>query len=178
MRSLATFSVAIFLAVPFAFVSNASLVNITIDDTTGDAQTGDLPTYTQLPGGAPWMSDVDCKMNITGMCPWSIVDTSSEFNSSWHASWGPANMSLTFNGTAIYTYFIIPGYVWHTGYVGTNLSFLLDEEPVGTFTYVPRVGDDAQSVLAYGSSTLSNTVHELTMQASPQVVRSFRDRDF
>lgn len=79
-------------------VASATYINYTIDDTTGDIRTGALPQYTSTSTNSTWFSNVECVPNVSNLCPKALTNSSSVFNMTWHASWGPSNMTLNFNG--------------------------------------------------------------------------------
>ena len=88
------------LSISFAPVVLASYMNFTIDDTTGDARTGSLPSYAQLANSSTWFTNVDCAQGNLGLCPMRLINSSSVLNTTWHATWGPSEMSFKFNGTS------------------------------------------------------------------------------
>ncbi|KLO15322.1 hypothetical protein SCHPADRAFT_824858 [Schizopora paradoxa] len=85
------------------------------------------------------------------------------FDGTWHdAAYNPgdstAEISISFTGTAIYTFFIVPDMNSQT----TNLNFTLDGVPAGSFQH--PLGNRTQflyNVSTFGRAGLENAAHSL-----------------
>ncbi|OSX63600.1 hypothetical protein POSPLADRAFT_1139596 [Postia placenta MAD-698-R-SB12] len=130
-----------------AHVAFAKLTNRTIDDENGDSVTGLQPVY--APASGAW--------NYGPTCSGCYVqpDVDDCFDHSWHDVTAsptdpePRNITLTFNGTAIWVFGVVPNNVLYaTTFV--NISFELDGHTVGTFSHLPSgvVGGVAALLIA------------------------------
>ncbi|KZT06161.1 uncharacterized protein LAESUDRAFT_200167 [Laetiporus sulphureus 93-53] len=134
--------------------------NRTIDDEYGDSVTGLMPLYQ---GG--W--------NYGPHCSGCYIqpDTLLVFDRTWHdTTTHPADpvasVTLTFNGTAIWVYCIIPNFVdavTVTTYV--NLSFELDGDYVQTFSHEPELNNASMvyNITVYSNTSMDNREHTLIM---------------
>ena len=130
----------------------------TIDDQKGDSVTGLIPTYS----GA-WNEGPEC----TGC---SVQpDPSQAFGGTWHdATVHPGDpirtMTASFNGTAVTVY----GILAHTiPYITTltNVTFLLDNQPAGSFFNDPTSSTDYQyNVPMFSAQDLPNAEHTVTLE--------------
>ncbi|KZT11256.1 uncharacterized protein LAESUDRAFT_754921 [Laetiporus sulphureus 93-53] len=147
-----------------------TLTNRTIDDENGDSVTGLQPIY--LPSD-DWHNGTSCP---TCLVQPNIAET---FEHSWHATTAspsdpsPRNVTLIFNGTAIWVYCVIPNYVeWATTF--TNISFELDGDTVGSYSHLPSASTDmAYNVTVYSNASMENKEHTLTMTSRRDVNSSF-----
>ncbi|EED78998.1 predicted protein [Postia placenta Mad-698-R] len=151
--------------------SLATLTNRTIDDSNGDSVTGLQPVF--APASGAWH---------TGQtCPSCLVqpDENQVFDHTWHGVTAsppdpsPRNVTLTFSGTALWVFCVIPNYVeWATTFA--NLSFELDGQPVGTYSHIPSQSEALQyNVSVYSNTALENAEHEFVMTARRDVNASF-----
>ncbi|KAI5117781.1 hypothetical protein M0805_000424 [Coniferiporia weirii] len=97
------------------------------------------------------------------------LDTANAGSGTWHASVSPGSMSLTFNGTAVYAYFIVPSFLfldkmYDPLQVGSYVSFILDGVQVQIFERVNALGMVEYNVPAYVNASLSAGLHNLTIQ--------------
>ncbi|KAF9821387.1 hypothetical protein IEO21_00633 [Rhodonia placenta] len=159
-----------------AHVALATLTNRTIDDENGDSVTGLQPVY--APPSGVW--------NYGPTCPGCFVqpDVDDCFDHSWHdvtanpSDPEPRNVTLTFNGTAIWVFGVIPNYVpYATTYV--NISFELDGHTVGSFSHIPSESDAYQyNVTLYSNTSLKDAQHTLTMTPRRDVNASYMAFDW
>ncbi|KAM5542803.1 hypothetical protein V8D89_003764 [Ganoderma adspersum] len=148
--------------------TTAALVNVTVDDTYGNNDRTVIPTYT--PNNSSWhLGSPTEQCDVCAMKP-SEFDTSQIYDQTWHHATYfigiPVQVSVTFHGTAVYVYNVIPNYLKGTNtYV--DLSFSIDGVTVGQFTHTP---DSSSTILynhlVYANTGLSNAVHTLVMSAS------------
>ncbi|KII86388.1 hypothetical protein PLICRDRAFT_56102 [Plicaturopsis crispa FD-325 SS-3] len=142
------------------------LVNTTIDDKFGDPDTGALVAYT--PADA-WNDGTNC----TAWYP----DFTQTYQSSWHdgtfntqsGSNNDVNMTISasvpFTGSAVYVYCII----FHDDQSPdgtTDMVFLLDGEPVGTYQRQPngtRVYE--YNVPVYANASIPSGSHNLSIES-------------
>lgn len=151
--------------------SLATLTNRTIDDSNGDSVTGLQPVF--APASGAWHTGQSC--------PGCLVqpDENQVFDHTWHGVTAsppdpsPRNVTLTFNGTALWVFCVIPNYVeWATTFA--NLSFELDGQPVGTYSHIPSQSEALQyNVSVYSNTALENAEHEFVMTARRDVNASF-----
>ncbi|TFK62491.1 hypothetical protein BDN72DRAFT_903173 [Pluteus cervinus] len=146
----------------FQFGANARITNRTIDDTLGDAATGFKPVYRPQASGV-WErpSCQDCAL---------LPDTTMVYDNTWtaatyHPGLGSMSVELQFTGVAIYIFLILanPQDASITG--KTVASFILDGQHVGDFEHDPSTTstDFQYDSLAFATTRLSNTTHNLTM---------------
>ncbi|KAH9918950.1 uncharacterized protein B0H18DRAFT_860835, partial [Fomitopsis serialis] len=131
--------------------------NRTIDDYYGDSATRALPVYSD-----GW--------NYGPACPGCFVqpDVKMTFDQSWHDTTvsvysAPENISLSFTGTAVWVYGVVPNYVRAANTL-VNVTFELDGAPAGAYTHVPSTAADYMyNVTLYSATALANTPHTLVM---------------
>ncbi|KAH9914656.1 uncharacterized protein BXZ73DRAFT_81622 [Epithele typhae] len=111
--------------------ANARSVNRTVDDTFGDSVTGVKPVYSPA---NHWNVGTQCTVcNITP----KNVDVNQMLDGSWHSTTyrpgSPAvEATITFTGTAVYVYFIVPNTipatttVMNTTFSSTPLRSLME----------------------------------------------------
>ncbi|KZT06162.1 uncharacterized protein LAESUDRAFT_759687 [Laetiporus sulphureus 93-53] len=148
------------LLIYLAFILMATLVSptptfATIDDENGDSVSGMRPIYQPSWNNGP-------------QCPGCAIQPEKDktFDQTWHDTTihpgdPPHNVTLTFNGTAIWVYCIIPN---SQEYITTfvNLTFELDGDYVGVFS---QQSDDYMlyNVSAYSNTSMENREHTLVM---------------
>ncbi|KZT64252.1 hypothetical protein DAEQUDRAFT_760036 [Daedalea quercina L-15889] len=137
----------------------AEATNRTIDDEYGDVVTGAKPTYS------------DSSWNYGPECPGCYVQpvAGETFDQSWHDTTAsptdpaPRNVTISFTGTALWVYGVVPNYVpYATTFV--NISFELDGKVAGTYTHAPSDNVDYEyNVTLYSNTALANVQHTLVM---------------
>ena len=153
--------------IPFLLwvVPTISLVNVTIDDEFGDSRSKFVPQYTP---GEQWTQGARC--SGCAIHP-GIVNVSKAFKGTWHdATYHPGQpaqiVTLMFNGVAIYVFNIIPNNVDGATTL-TNLSFFLDEVPVGQFLHIPdQTANIRYHVPVFVNESLPDTQHSLDIRAT------------
>ena len=146
----------------------AASVNITVDDTLGNNAHAVLPTYVPLNdtwhAGSP---SEDCSVCV--IKPY-MLDMSQIMNQTWHHGahdpGNPIHMEVTFPGTAVYVYYILPNTLpGQIGYrISTNLSFSMDGETVGRFSHISDSSITfLYNQLVYSNTSLSNATHSLVI---------------
>jgi len=144
---------------------NAILANRTIDDKNGDSVTGNMPRY----------NPPDFWNEGNGCVPCAIhPDPSEAYNSTWHDTQispnttTPRTITMTFNGTAIYVYCIVPNLFNGTA-ITTNITFTIDGQLSDrTFTYIGDNSTDLiYNVAVYTNDSLKNAEHTLILEATP-----------
>ncbi|KZT06160.1 uncharacterized protein LAESUDRAFT_759685 [Laetiporus sulphureus 93-53] len=148
------------LIIYLAFILTARLgspipTNFTIDDEYGDSVSGLQPIYQPS-----W--------NYGPQCPGCAIQPEKDktFDQTWHDTTihpgdQPHNVTLMFNGTAIWVYCIIPNSQKHiTTFVSLTLE--LDGDYVGAFSHQ---SDDYMSynVTVYSNTSMENREHTLVM---------------
>lgn len=141
-------------------LSSAVLVNRTIDDQLGDPTTNTYPVYSPVGDWQQGATCSDCAIK---------PDVSKAFDGTWHDSTfypgsTPKSVSVTFNGSAVYAFFITSPVLTTTTTTQTHLNFTLDNTLVGAFDFTP----DASSTYTYNHSVfskagLSDAEHTLVM---------------
>ncbi|EJD35777.1 hypothetical protein AURDEDRAFT_175174 [Auricularia subglabra TFB-10046 SS5] len=145
------------------FVS-ARIVNVTIDDTLGDDLTGQKPFYSAgwTPRSVAGPPCPDCKAN---------PDPTLVLDGTWHdrsvdVTYGPATVSLNFEGTKIYAFCILFNDIG-TRSDRTRLSFYLDGALNSTqdFLHMPNPAEDhyLYNRLVYESEPLTAGNHSLVI---------------
>jgi len=151
-------SVNILLLIPRA---SSIASNRTIDDTLGDSATGVLPIYSRN-----WSKGQNCPSCL------ARPDQSATFDHSWHDTTSdsppgnPAhNVSISFQGTAIWVYCVVPNHIQDASTL-VNISFTLDGSRVGTYMHQPNQSDVYEyNVTVYSNVTMENSEHTLVMTA-------------
>ncbi|KAJ6589145.1 hypothetical protein B0H19DRAFT_922787 [Mycena capillaripes] len=131
----------------------SAVSNRTIDDDKGDSVTGLLPSYSPPKS---WNRNGDCHT-----CSVEPPDPNRAVEHTWHdTTWQPdvdaSSVNITFTGTAIYLFGIVPNTIPNgigSDYMKVNLSFTLDGKPYFGYTHEP---DNSSSVL-YNVSLFSAT---------------------
>ncbi|EJD46544.1 hypothetical protein AURDEDRAFT_164372 [Auricularia subglabra TFB-10046 SS5] len=156
---------------PLVSVSRARLVNVTIDDTYGDARTGRKPQYASQ--NVPWFSATPSQM---GSIPnWTDVHNSTLY--SLHdtgASQPRPTISLTFEGTVIYAFFVV------TPWSSSSLTFFLDDEPGPADHFTLDAGaapDYLYNQLLFKSRQLPQREHTLRVSVDPPTSASGTYKD-
>ncbi|EIW63798.1 uncharacterized protein TRAVEDRAFT_80075, partial [Trametes versicolor FP-101664 SS1] len=133
-------------------------VNYTIDDDVGDSNSGVVPTY--APADA-WTQGGTAD-----------VDPLQAFQGTWHAAtYDPDDteartVTATFQGSAVYVYHILANAAAATA-GSAGLAFFLDDDFVGTFTYVSDGEEDVQyNVPVYTNTSVPHGTHTLRVETS------------
>ncbi|EJD46491.1 hypothetical protein AURDEDRAFT_164321 [Auricularia subglabra TFB-10046 SS5] len=139
-----------------ASFASARFVNVTIDDTHGDARTGHLPSYS--PDGlwnavCPGCGAVDVPFD------WDRVRQRTIHDAVLNTDGGKANVTLNFNGSAIYVFFaVLPVF-------GMHIDFYLDSSPRPVETYIRLANATSTGVLydqlVFKSGPLADVEHSL-----------------
>ncbi|EPQ59188.1 hypothetical protein GLOTRDRAFT_125497 [Gloeophyllum trabeum ATCC 11539] len=137
-------------------------INYTIDDQYGDPFNGFYPLYTSTPEGrwslGPECSRCDSKPQI------AFAHDGTWHDSTFNNDTIQVGLDIPFNGTAIYVYCIMDN--TNGDYTRfTNLSFALDNQPVGSYSHIPNYAllPFQYNVLVYGNDKLENGAHNLTV---------------
>ncbi|KAJ7281950.1 hypothetical protein C8J57DRAFT_1056257 [Mycena rebaudengoi] len=147
----------------FPHASAATTSNRTIDDEVGDSVSGVKPTYEPL---SYWNLQGTSCANCTAK-----PDASLAFSGTWHDSSSfpgqdPVSCTLSFTGTAIQVFVIVPPFV--EGQTGDyNLAFTFDGDAAGTYSQSASPSDYLYNVSALSMDSLSNTPHTLVMSTNP-----------
>jgi len=153
---------AITVLLLFSHHSLAASTNRTIDDYYGDSVTGNKPIYTE-----GWKYGPTCSTcTIT-----PSVD--SLFDRSWHevTAFGndpfPENVTISFNGTAVWVYCVVPNFLNHsTGAITTvNITFELDGKMEGFYLHEADGTNNSfyYNVTAYSNISLEAGEHTIVM---------------
>ncbi|KAI0667035.1 hypothetical protein C8Q78DRAFT_413059 [Trametes maxima] len=141
--------------------ASADLVNRTIDDQKGDEATGTTPLYFPT-GPKGWKNGQTC---TTCTLPPSSVDLTQVRDGTWKegtylGDGRSVAMRLSFRGSALYVYNIIPNRAANNASAVTNLTFGLDGADVGAFTHEPDgTSTILYNVLVYQNDTLPDGPH-------------------
>ncbi|KAH0583495.1 hypothetical protein H2248_009123 [Termitomyces sp. 'cryptogamus'] len=153
------FQTLLFLFSPLIY---AAITNRTIDDTHGDLVTGAKPIY--LPG--PWQHS-DC-----GGCAIKppldnvFMQTYSAFTY-MEEKFPSMSIQFSFQGTAIYVYFILANFVNDGVTTETLCDFLLDGVNVSRFHHDPTSSREYEfNALAFAKDNLTNNNHTLLISTS------------
>ncbi|CCM03339.1 uncharacterized protein FIBRA_05468 [Fibroporia radiculosa] len=159
---LSDFPYLLLLGIIFSVLSNVSSVSVnrTIDDRLGDPITGLMPIY-----NGSWNFGPECPVCIV------LPNINKTFDRTWHdctvypTDTAPHTVSLTFNGTAIWVYCVIPNYVEYAITL-TNVSINLDGENVGIYTHIPEedTSEMIYNVSVYTNTNLENTLHTIVLE--------------
>ncbi|KAH8827299.1 hypothetical protein DL96DRAFT_1243987 [Flagelloscypha sp. PMI_526] len=130
--------------------------NITIDDSKGDG----IPTYTPR---SAW-EDQECGADAC----WIQPDKLKAYQGTWTgATYNPGSeatyFDLSFEGTAVYIYFIIPNTLPRNPTTATKATFILDGKQDGQpFTHKPDTSNTIlYDQLVYSKTGLSQAKHTL-----------------
>ncbi|TBU58177.1 hypothetical protein BD310DRAFT_906747 [Dichomitus squalens] len=152
------------LFTPVAVVS----FNFTVDDTFGNNAHTVIPAY--LPNNGTWHVGSPTEQCNGCIVQPSELDISQIMNQTWHHATffdgAPIQMEVTFPGTAVYVYNILPNTLPGGVSSHTNLLFSIDGETVGQFSHVSDSSAKfLYNQLVYWNASLSKTTHTLVMRA-------------
>ncbi|KAF8922058.1 hypothetical protein CPB85DRAFT_18766 [Mucidula mucida] len=138
-------------------------VNRTIDDTNGDSETGVVPVYQPM---SAW-DGTHCARCAIQPSP------SSAFDGTWMAATynptlGSTNISFSFEGVALYVYFILANNEGSGITTRTECNFTLDDERAGLFTHTPSDITTAleYNALAFSVAGLEQRAHSVLVSTS------------
>lgn len=145
----------------------AAIVNRTIDDTFGDSDTHLVPVYFPATDGT-WKDQtcIGCAISL---------DTKQAFKQTYTAatyspSTGKISVTLTFNGTAIWVYFILPNNNGEGITTITDCDFTMNKDPAVNFRHAPDLTktDADYNQLVYSRTDLPFATHtlEISTQAN------------
>ncbi|KAH9842687.1 uncharacterized protein C8Q71DRAFT_733970 [Rhodofomes roseus] len=163
---LQLWSISLLLLIPHA---SSIACNRTIDDTDGDSVTGVHPRYSSYWNDGPSCSGCSAQ-----------PEADETFHGTWHDTTSnnpmgsPAhNVSISFQGTAIWVYCVVPNYILNADTL-VNIDFTLDGEFSNTYTHSPEQSDTYDyNVTVYSNTTLKNIKHTLVLTAkddSPSII--------
>ncbi|KAJ7059704.1 hypothetical protein C8F01DRAFT_217879 [Mycena amicta] len=145
-------------------VVQGTAVNRTIDDTRGDSVTGQAVQF--LPGTV-WFNQTSC-----AGCS-DVPDPALSFDNTWTAalylaSIGSISATMSFSGTAIYVFLIVPNFPPNKGLATVVLcDFLIDGVNVGTFQHQSDgSGTFNYNTLVYQNTTIPNGDHVFVIQTT------------
>ncbi|KAI0640259.1 hypothetical protein C8Q77DRAFT_1045389, partial [Trametes polyzona] len=154
-------------------------VNITIDNELGDSTTGAKPTYSP---------DATWALSPTSS---NAVDARRAFGGTWHASTydpdkdgQPHTVTASFTGSAVYVFYILANTTVNLDTEAASmdaivrparLTFLLDDDLVGSFEHTPLGNVDVQyNVPVYTNTSVPQGLHTLRIEttgpATPSVL--------
>ncbi|KZP05468.1 hypothetical protein FIBSPDRAFT_1004719, partial [Athelia psychrophila] len=144
--------------------SVATLANRTIGDQFGDSVTKVMPVYSTITGWSQGAGCTGCHIQL---------DPLNTFNGTWHDTTynpilfpEPPSVNITFNGTAVYAYCVVPNTVQEATTL-TNLTFLMDGQLVGTYEHIPMTSTNYQyNIPVYMNMSLSYQEHTPTIEAA------------
>ncbi|KAF8877504.1 hypothetical protein BD779DRAFT_1557225 [Infundibulicybe gibba] len=141
-------------------VSNAAPANQTIDDGFGVQYSPSAGSHELV-----WKSQDTC-----GGCLIAPNRTKA-YNNTWSSAISMNSENVTarfsFQGTAIYIYFIIPNLPFSI----VNCDFLVDGRIAGNYTHAPHEPFEFQyNTLVYANTSLSDTLHTFMIQAKSIVI--------
>nr|VWO98222.1 Methyltransf_11 domain-containing protein [Ganoderma boninense] len=143
-------------------------VNVTVDDTHGSSDGTVIPVYS--PNNASWhLGSPTEQCSVCAIKP-SEFDTNQIYDQTWHHATYfvgiPIQVSVTFRGTAVYVYNVIPNFLKGAN-TNVNLAFTIDGVTVGQFTHTPdSSGTILYNHLVYSTTGLADAEHTLVMSAS------------
>nr|VWO98412.1 Chitin synthase C [Ganoderma boninense] len=144
-------------------------VNVTVDDSFGNTDRTVIPTY--IPANDTW--HVGSPSEECGICTIkpSELDIDQILDQSWHHATYflgiPIQVEVTFPGTAVYVYSVVPNFLPNGAITLVNVTFALDGETVGQFFHAPDSSSEIlYSHLVYANASLSDAVHTLVMSAA------------
>ncbi|KAH9922671.1 uncharacterized protein B0H18DRAFT_508385 [Fomitopsis serialis] len=150
--------IALLLFVATGARAIGTTTNRTIDDFYGDSATGAIPLYSD-----GW--------NYGPQCSGCFIQPAigETFDQSWHdvtaspTDPAPKTVTLSFNGTAIWVYGVVPNYVEYATTL-VNVSFELDGKVVGLYTHAPSASVGyIYNVTLYSNTAIANGQHTLVM---------------
>ena len=159
--TLSTISL-IYLLSSLSVCSLTAQVNRTIDDEHGDSVTGVKPIYT-----GEWQTSCStCSITLVNVNVNEAFDGTSHVGT-YRAGGPPATVVVSFTGTAVYAFFIIPNAIPDTT-TFLNASFELDGAGNAAYEHAP---DPASTETAYhkpiyAKTGLTNTNHTLLISAA------------
>ncbi|KAH6902734.1 hypothetical protein BKA70DRAFT_1304390 [Coprinopsis sp. MPI-PUGE-AT-0042] len=142
--------------------TQGAIVNRTIDDWFGDSETGVRPVF--LPTGNTWKDEqcTDCAIN---------PDTGRAFQGTYTAAtYGkdgdPISITMDFEGTAIYVFFILANNGGDGITTETQCSFTIDGGSSTSFSHVPNLSTRTilYDQLVFSRTGLSNSKHTLRIE--------------
>ncbi|PPQ88330.1 LOW QUALITY PROTEIN: hypothetical protein CVT25_012441 [Psilocybe cyanescens] len=151
---------------------------LTIDDTFGDSVTKQKVVY--VPPTGTW-HDETC-LSASGCA--IVADPSQCFSSTYNAATfrSPQDMSITmqFNGTAIYVFFILANNMGDGVTTTTIANFTLDNTQPQLYTRPPDPSTSALSYnqLVYSQNNLTNTQHTLVISTSGITTQAYVNFDY
>ncbi|TFK36368.1 hypothetical protein BDQ12DRAFT_580607, partial [Crucibulum laeve] len=137
----------------------------TIDDSFGDSETGTLPIFLPATAGV-WADEtcVGCAIH---------PDTSRVFKGTYSAvTYNPGlkntSISMEFNGTAIYVFFVLANNQGDGITTTTVADFTLDGQVAGHFSHAPDLTttDFQYNSLVFSKTGIQNGVHQLVISTS------------
>ncbi|EPQ51816.1 hypothetical protein GLOTRDRAFT_96075 [Gloeophyllum trabeum ATCC 11539] len=148
--------------------SAAVMVNITIDDTYGDEKTGLKPNWVvgfefqslecQHPGTNPILTTT-CLQGVDSSLAYNQTWTGMTINQTTSTLGGLTQLNLTFNGTAIYVYHVIPA-INDFSETTFGIAYSLDEDDSKLEAY-SKTPHTQYNQLAYSREGLSPSTHTL-----------------
>ena len=162
------------LSLPLLATSVSSLlVNVTVDDTFGDPTTGAVPQY--LPNDPPgtlggWHAGNASETDDWSTSHWTpgVLDLFEIHNQTWHDSTpqnGPAQVIITFTGSAVYVYNVIPNQLFETT-TTANMTFTIDGAILGNYTHTAgQSGDILYNQLVFSNTELEHSQHTLIISS-------------
>ena len=158
------------LAIPLLPWGHAASVNHTIDDELGDSVTGIKPVYSP---STSWNQGSTCGVcKIRSNDP---IDLTQVIQGTWHEavylaspSESAPSINISFVGTAVYAYFVVPNTLSQTPLTFINMSFSMDGMQRSTFTHTadPTTFNLAYNQLLFSQKGLDNGKHELLIAAT------------
>ncbi|KAG6885300.1 hypothetical protein C0993_003461 [Termitomyces sp. T159_Od127] len=140
----------------------AIATNRTIDDTFGDLVTGVKPIYVPNPWQGPECSGCSIKPPTEK----AFMQTYSAFTY-MEEKMPSMSIQFSFQGTAVYVYFILANSVNDGVTTETLCDFLLDGKNVSTFHHIPTSSPNFDfNALAFNRTNLTNINHELKILTS------------
>lgn len=115
-----------------------------------------------------WNFGPDCTVCL------AKLDRSKTYNGTWHDTTAynlvdpPKNVTLTFNGTALYVFAAVPNNVGWGDITHMYLSFILDGKPLDPYTHDPENRPDIDYQRSvYNNSALPNGQHTFVITPMP-----------
>ncbi|KAG6880238.1 hypothetical protein C0992_003004 [Termitomyces sp. T32_za158] len=152
------------LALLFLFLPlfRAAVTNRTIDDTYGDLVTGEKPLYDPNPWQGPDCGGCAIKPPTEN----AFMHTYSAFTYMEEVS-PSMSVQFSFQGTAVYVYFILANSVNDGVTTETLCDFLLDGVNAGTFHHIPNSSHAYEfNALAFSKTNLPHNNHTLIISTS------------
>ncbi|KAG6849531.1 hypothetical protein H0H93_007687 [Arthromyces matolae] len=141
---------------------SAVVTNRTIDDTAGDLITGVKPIYVPPTWQGPYCVGCSIKPPLDDV----FLKTYSALTY-WPEEFPKMSIEFSFQGTAVYVYFILANYVGGGITTETMCNFTLDGQYVSTFHHLPTQSTDYEfNALVFSQDGLSNGKHTLLISTS------------